>query len=95
MEDYWIELARHSEGYTLFYSPQKQGQSKRPQRFTLKLMRPAVPGHRIKRRVWLSWNCDKQQLACHELADELPEIYGWVWEVMQRFMAREQHEAAE
>ena len=28
MDQYWVELARHPEGYALFYSPQKQDTAK-------------------------------------------------------------------
>jgi hypothetical protein len=77
---YWVELARHPGGFTLFYSPHKQRLTKRPNWVSLKLMLPAVPGRRIERRVWLSWDRDKRQLARSEFADTLPEIYGWVWD---------------
>jgi hypothetical protein len=90
LESYWVELARHPEGYTLSYSPQKQLETKHPVWLQLKLMRPAISGRRIKRRVWLRWNRDKQQLAKNTLAEELPEIYDWVWNVLQQLAEREE-----
>lgn len=92
-EEYWVELGQHPEG-ALFYSPHKQEGTKHPEWVQLKLMRPAIPGRRIKRRVWLSWNSEKQELAHNELADQLPEIYSWVWDTMDQIAERllEQYE---
>jgi hypothetical protein len=88
---YWAELAQHPEGYVLFYSPQKQMQSKHPSWVALKLMCPVIPGIRIKggRRKWLSWNRDKHQLAHCGVAHQLPEIYNWVWDTMEQIAERE------
>ena len=85
---YWVELARHPEGFTLSYSPHKQRLTKRPDWVSLKLMCPVVPGPRVKRRVWLSWNQDKHQLTHCALADALPEIYSWVWDTLERTASR-------
>ena len=52
-------------------------------------MRPAIPGRRIKRRVWLWWGRDKQQLKHSDFADDLPEIYDWVIDVLEQRAARE------
>jgi hypothetical protein len=89
MDQYWVELARHPEGHALFYSPQKQDTAKHPEWLRLKFMRPATPGRRIKRRVWLLWNREKQQLANTELADELPEIYDWLCDSLEQLAEHE------
>jgi hypothetical protein len=92
VSSYWVELARHPDGYVLFHTFRK---AMRPPWVQLKLMRPAIPGRRIARRVWLTWNADEQRLARsplgkeHPLAEELPEIYAWVLDVLEAEAARE------
>lgn len=84
--NYWAELARHPQGYVLFHTFRNP---MRPPWVQLKLMRPAIPGRRIARRVWLKWNADRQCLARTPLAEELPEIYAWVRDVLEAEAARE------
>jgi hypothetical protein len=85
---YWIEIARHPEGYVLFDCFKDRAQLRSPW-IRLKLMRPQVPGRRIARRVWLQWNADEQRLSRTPLADELPKIYEWVHDVLEGLAVRE------
>ena len=59
----------------------------------LKLMRPKIPGRRYARRVWLKWNANEQCLERTQLAEELPEIYDWVLDVLEAEAAREKFDA--
>ncbi len=90
VSSYWTELARHPQGYVLLHSFRKLTRSPWVQ---LKLMRPAIPGRRIARRIWLQWNADEQCLAHTPLAEELPEIYAWVLDVLEAEAKREKTEA--
>jgi hypothetical protein len=85
-DEFWTELARHPDGYVLLHSFRKQT---RPPWIQLKLMRPKIPGRRIARRIWLMWNADAQCLPHTQLAEELPEIYAWVVDVLEAEAARE------
>jgi hypothetical protein len=89
MRWYWRKIARHERGFILSV---RSGGQKAPFIY-LKLTHPAWKYNRYEhdQAVWLCWITEHQLLSCiprnsitKRFETDLPDVYDWVVEVMQR-----------
>jgi hypothetical protein len=84
---YWVEVARHPQGYVLYACP---SQNLKYPWALLKLMRPGPTVRRRGggRRIWLRWNAAEQRLMPSVL-DDIPVIHDWVSDLLEAAAEKE------